>query len=79
MNEILDEENTSSMSDLRGKLILSPRQREELNYALADYLQSRGYTETLEVFRRETDIKDSGNAKYNGSVSYTHLTLPTKA
>lgn len=66
MNEILDEENTSSMSDLRGKLILSPRQREELNYALADYLQSRGYTETLEVFRRETDIKDSGNAKYNG-------------
>jgi platelet-activating factor acetylhydrolase IB subunit alpha len=48
-------------------MVLSPKQREELNYAIADYLQSQGYGETLDSFRRELDTKELGTiSKYNG-------------
>lgn len=48
-------------------MVLSQKQKEELNYAIADYLQSQGYGDTLESFRKELDIKELGNvSKYNG-------------
>jgi len=36
------------------------------NHAIADYLQSQGYGQTLESFKKEAEMKDCGNAKYNG-------------
>lgn len=48
-------------------MVLSARQREELNYAIADYLQSQGCSQALEAFRRESDLKLEDNfSKYNG-------------
>lgn len=48
------------------KIALSSRQKEELNYAIADYLHSQGFHKTLELFKEESDISQSSNAKYNG-------------
>ncbi|MCP9258128.1 Lissencephaly-1 [Dirofilaria immitis] len=39
------------------KMNLSEKQRDELNRAIADYLQSYGYTESFNAFRRETGLK----------------------
>jgi len=38
------------------KMVLSQRQREELNKAIADYMMSNGYNEALDAFKRETDM-----------------------
>ena len=38
------------------KMVLSQRQREELNKAIADYLMSNGYNEALDAFKREADM-----------------------
>ncbi|RVE50873.1 hypothetical protein evm_004440 [Chilo suppressalis] len=38
------------------KMVLSQRQREELNKAIADYLGSNGYTDALEAFKKEADM-----------------------
>lgn len=38
------------------KMVLSQRQREELNQAIADYLGSNGYSDALEAFRKEADL-----------------------
>ncbi|XP_019850069.1 PREDICTED: lissencephaly-1 homolog [Amphimedon queenslandica] len=56
----------SAYQDSRGKALLSTRQREELHHAIADYLLSQGLTESAESFKKETDLKDPGNSKYNG-------------
>ncbi|KAF0313584.1 Lissencephaly-1 [Amphibalanus amphitrite] len=48
------------------KMVLSQRQREELNKAIADYLSSNGYTDSLEAFKRETDMPGEVEKKYNG-------------
>ena len=38
------------------KMVLSQRQREELNKAIADYMLSNGYNEALDAFKKETDM-----------------------
>ncbi|XP_055350114.1 LOW QUALITY PROTEIN: lissencephaly-1 homolog [Paramacrobiotus metropolitanus] len=47
--------------------MLAQKQRDELHHAIADYLNSCGYQEALEAFRRATDLGDSeSDHKYNG-------------
>ena len=48
------------------KMVLSQRQREELNKAIADYMQSNGYNEALEAFKKETDMPGEIDRKYAG-------------
>ena len=48
------------------KMVLSQRQREELNKAIADYMMSNGYTEALESFKKETDMPGEIDKKYSG-------------
>lgn len=48
------------------KMVLSQRQREELNKAIADYLQSNGYHEALDSFKKETDMPGEVDKKYSG-------------
>uniref|UniRef100_A0A6M2DDV9 Lissencephaly-1 homolog n=1 Tax=Xenopsylla cheopis TaxID=163159 RepID=A0A6M2DDV9_XENCH len=38
------------------KMVLSQRQREELNKAIADYLSSNGFSEALEAFKKEAGM-----------------------
>lgn len=51
---------------MSSRMVLSARQREELNFAIADYLQSQGFGQTLESFKSEAEVKDYSNAKYSG-------------
>ena len=48
------------------KMVLSQRQREELNKAIADYMLSNGYNDTLDAFKRETDMPGDIDKKYAG-------------
>ncbi|VDD94700.1 unnamed protein product [Enterobius vermicularis] len=48
------------------KMNLSDRQRDELNRAVADYLQSHGYTESVEIFKREANLDDFDERKSSG-------------
>jgi len=48
------------------KMVLSQRQREELNKAIADYMMSNGYDEALESFKREADMPGEIDKKYAG-------------
>ena len=48
------------------KMVLSQRQREELNKAIADYMLSNGYNEALDAFKRETDMPGDVDKKYAG-------------
>ncbi|XP_037093242.1 lissencephaly-1 homolog [Pollicipes pollicipes] len=48
------------------KTMLSQRQREELNKAIAEYLSSNGYMESLEAFKRETDMPGEIEKRYIG-------------
>jgi len=48
------------------KMVLSQRQREELNKSIADYLQSNGYHEALDAFLKETDMPGDVDKKYVG-------------
>ena len=47
-------------------MVLSQRQREELNKAVAEYLMSNGYNDALEAFKRETDMPGDIDKKYAG-------------
>lgn len=48
-------------------MVLSGKQREELNYAIADYLQTQGFNEALEAFKKEAEVKEDDNpSKYSG-------------
>ena len=47
-------------------MVLSQRQREELNKAIADYMLSNGYSEALESFKKETDMPGEIDKKYSG-------------
>lgn len=40
------------------KTLLSTHQKDEINKAIADYLQSNGYLESLEIFRKEAHINN---------------------
>ncbi|XP_013772413.1 lissencephaly-1 homolog [Limulus polyphemus] len=48
------------------KMVLSQRQREELNKAIADYLASSGYMEALECLKKEADMPGEIDKKYVG-------------
>ena len=48
------------------RMVLSQRQREELNKAIADYLLSNGYNEALDAFKKETDMPGEVDKKYAG-------------
>jgi platelet-activating factor acetylhydrolase IB subunit alpha len=48
------------------KMVLSQRQREELNKAIADYLGSNGYMNALEAFKKETDMPGELERKFGG-------------
>nr|CAD7456314.1 unnamed protein product [Timema tahoe] len=48
------------------RMVLSQRQREELNKAIADYLSSNGYKDALEVFKKEADMPGDVEIKYSG-------------
>ena len=47
-------------------MVLSQRQREELNKAIAEYMLSNGYNEALENFKREADMPGEVDKKYAG-------------
>lgn len=47
-------------------MVLSQRQREELNKAIADYLSSNGYLSALAEFQREADMPGEIDKKYTG-------------
>lgn len=48
------------------KMVLSQRQREDLNKAIADYLASNGYNEALDSFKSEADMPGEIDKKYAG-------------
>ncbi|XP_033119059.1 lissencephaly-1 homolog [Anneissia japonica] len=47
-------------------MVLSQRQREELNKSIADYLRSNGYDQALNEFIKETDMPGEIEKKYVG-------------
>nr|CAB3264628.1 lissencephaly-1 homolog [Phallusia mammillata] len=47
-------------------MVLSSRQRDELNSAILEYLKSNGYTKSLEAFREEADVTEQTDKKYEG-------------
>jgi len=48
------------------KMVLSQRQRDELNKAVAEYLSASGYAEALEAFKREADMPGDTDKKFAG-------------
>lgn len=54
--------------DITAKMVLSQRQRDELNRAIADYLRSNGYEEAYSVFKKEAelDMNEELDKKYAG-------------
>lgn len=48
------------------KMVLSQRQREELNKAIGEYLMSNGYNDALEAFKTEADMPGEIDKKYAG-------------
>jgi platelet-activating factor acetylhydrolase IB subunit alpha len=47
-------------------MVLNQRQREELNKAIADYLNSNGYHNALAEFQKEADMPGEIDKKFNG-------------
>jgi len=47
-------------------MVLSQRQKEELNKAIADYLSCNGYAKTLAEFQKESEMSGEIENKYNG-------------
>lgn len=47
-------------------MVLSQKQRDELHRAMADYLVSNGFSESAEIFKRESDTPDDNEKKYAG-------------
>lgn len=58
----------SDKLDITAKMVLSQRQRDELNRAIADYLRSNGYEEAYSVFKKEAelDMNEELDKKYAG-------------
>ncbi|XP_044758891.1 lissencephaly-1 homolog [Coccinella septempunctata] len=48
------------------KMVLSQRQREELNKAIADYLSTQGFRDSLEAFKKEADMPGDVGVKFGG-------------
>ena len=47
-------------------MVLSQRQREELNKAIAEYLMANGYNEALDAFKKEADMPGEVDKKFAG-------------
>lgn len=47
-------------------MVLSDRQRDELNQAIADYLRSNGYEQALSEFNKEANLNQNIDSKYAG-------------
>ena len=47
-------------------MVLTQRQREELNIAIADYLGTHGFMEALDVFKREAQIPVDASKSHQG-------------
>lgn len=47
-------------------MVLTQKQKEELHHAIADYLSSQGFTESLEAFRRDAQMPNSLDNKISG-------------
>lgn len=47
-------------------MVLSQRQREELNRSIADYLSSNGYVNALNEFQKEAELSGENDKKYTG-------------
>eukprot|EP00118_Oscarella_pearsei_P028974 m.3384 g.3384 ORF g.3384 m.3384 type:complete len:303 (+) comp9333_c0_seq2:305-1213(+) len=47
-------------------MVLTERQKEELNYAIADYLKSQGFEEALTKFKQEAGIGNDLDKKHSG-------------
>ncbi|WKX98751.1 hypothetical protein Q1695_013995 [Nippostrongylus brasiliensis] len=48
------------------KMNLSDRQREEINRAVADYLQNCGYLESLQIFKQEASLSENDHKTMSG-------------
>ncbi|XP_015784337.1 lissencephaly-1 homolog [Tetranychus urticae] len=48
------------------KMVLTTRQKDELNHAIADYLFSQGFNGALEIFKREAQMPSEIDKKYSG-------------
>ncbi|KAL3170134.1 hypothetical protein MRX96_015191 [Rhipicephalus microplus] len=48
------------------KMVLSQRQREELNKAVVDYMEFNGFMEALEAFKKKTDMPGDVDKRYAG-------------
>lgn len=71
----------SKKLDITAKMVLSQRQRDELNRAIADYLRSNGYEEAYSVFKKEAelDMNEELDKKYAGLLEKNgHLLLDYK-
>lgn len=71
----------SNKLDVTAKMVLSQRQRDELNRAIADYLRSNGYEEAYSVFKKEAelDMNEELDKKYAGLLEKNgHLLLDYK-
>ncbi|RWS16790.1 lissencephaly-1-like protein [Dinothrombium tinctorium] len=47
-------------------MVLTQRQKDELNHAIADYLSSNGFKEAVEVFKKEAKMQNEVDKKYSG-------------
>ena len=72
----------SNKLDITAKMVLSQRQRDELNRAIAGYLHSNGYEEAYSVFKKEAelDMNEELDKKYAGLLEKKngHLLLDYK-
>lgn len=47
-------------------MVLTPRQKDELHKAIADYLHSSGFDDTLNAFRKDANVAGDQEKKYQG-------------
>lgn len=49
--------------------MLTSRQRDDLNRAIADYLRQSGYSSAYSAFKEESNVTNDGDSKYNNILS----------
>merc|ERR1712227_1166933 len=57
------------------KMVLTPRQREELKSAVAAFLKEIGANEARKVFIEESDVKNVDDKKYDGLLEKKWTTI----
>lgn len=50
-------------------MVLTPKQREELNFAIVDYLESQGFSQTAATFRTEANIDENSDPTRKAQIS----------